>query len=39
MGQDAPSRPVSRIIADTNENYYEIAWNVRLQFIESPISE
>lgn len=39
MGQDAPSRPVSLIIADTNENYYEIAWNVRLQFIESLISE
>ena len=39
MGQHALGHPVSLIIADTNENFYEIAWNVRLQFVASLISE
>ena len=39
MGQNPLRGPDSPVIAETNENFYEIAWNVRLQFVDSLIAE
>jgi hypothetical protein len=39
MGKKTTKKPSAKMFEVTNENFYEIAWNVRLQVIESLISE
>ncbi len=39
VGQNPLPGPDFLVIAETNENFYEIAWNVRKQFVDSLIAE
>ncbi len=39
MGKKTTPKPSATVFEVTNENFYEIAWNVRLQFVESLIAK